>query len=247
MDNPSQVSTPGVQKTQITTPTNQSSQEVHSKGISNRSKMLLVVGVVLGFTLFGVGGYYLGMQKSNQQNGTRDDIQSPTPSPTNAIQSSPTSIPNPTSSVIPTSKPDSMTTWKPSINLFTINVPSSWTVTQGDGGAGSVDSIVSPDYVGDLGTGSILEIKFGPLSGSYPDNLSQSEAIVGNKKAVKMIDGNTVYHLVKGVYSPVKDGKYNILLVHDTDEPDIKEITEMLNSVIFEPTSDELINSKTIP
>lgn len=215
---------------------NQSQQEYPSSSPSSPTrKTLIVAGVLLGFVLFGVGGYLLGVQRGRKTSKEERTVSS----------QSPTTVLSSTLSTTPANQ-SGTTTWKPSTELFTITVPDTWKVTQGDGGAGSVDSIVSPDY-GKLGTGSILEIKFGPLSGSYPDNLTQEQVTVGNKDATKMVDGNTVYYLVKGVYSPTKDWELNILIVFNKDAQDIATVTEMVDSLVFEPSSEELRSAKTIP
>lgn len=84
-----------------------------SVSVPSLKKIYVVVGVLLGFVLFGVGGYMLGIQQNSQRNIVVDnDTITPTQSPTIALQPSPTSEP------LVTEKPTTIT--KP------VLVPSTW-------------------------------------------------------------------------------------------------------------------------
>jgi hypothetical protein len=80
---------------------------------SSSKKPLIIGGIILGFLLFGVGGYMLGMQRNSQENDLRNSSIVPTQSPTTAVQASPTSEPVVTEKPITTTKPVTVpTTWK---------------------------------------------------------------------------------------------------------------------------------------
>lgn len=96
-------------------------------GQSSSKKLLLIGGIILGFVLFGIGGYVIGMQRSNQSSTTTDSIPTVTQSPTNLVQSTPTSQP----AVSPTGLPifkNGWSTYNNSKNYYTISYPSNWQV-----------------------------------------------------------------------------------------------------------------------
>lgn len=82
--------TPSTNEPQV----NQSQQEVPpaSPKLTSPKKPLIIVGILLGFVLFGVGGYVLGMQRGTQV-GVTDEVAVPTQNPTTTPQPSPTSVP----------------------------------------------------------------------------------------------------------------------------------------------------------
>lgn len=88
-------------------------QQVPSPPVGNpySKKPLIIIGVLLGFVLFGVGGYVLGMQRVGQQS-TTGNVSVPISSPTSALQLSPTREP--------------LVTDKPTSTTNSVTVPSSW-------------------------------------------------------------------------------------------------------------------------
>lgn len=106
---------------------NQSQQVPSPTPISSTSskKTLVIAGVLLGFMLFGVGGFVLGTQRTNQVS-TSDNATLPTQSPTSEVQPSPTaSIVVDTSTKLLEPSLVSMTNWK------TISFPQNIIVSQG--------------------------------------------------------------------------------------------------------------------
>lgn len=92
------VSEPQVNQTQQAPPQSTSS--------SPKKKPLIIVGVLLGFVLFGIGGYMLGTQRANQSSKVDSNIavpsQSPTSSPTVTETPDVTITAQPTSILLPT-------------------------------------------------------------------------------------------------------------------------------------------------
>lgn len=73
----------------------------------NQSKrMLIIIAIAAALLAFGIGGYFLGMQKSSEMSQGQQSIYQPQASPTTATFSSPT----PTNTVI-TPSTDSTTNW----------------------------------------------------------------------------------------------------------------------------------------
>lgn len=90
---PQEPLTTETQKGNTTSPITQSLQEEDKiESNSRRRKILVSIAILLGFVLFGVGGYVLGMQRGIQVSVT-DEVAVSTLSPTAALQPSPTSVP----------------------------------------------------------------------------------------------------------------------------------------------------------
>lgn len=140
------------------------------------------------------------------------------------------------------------TLWKPSIDIFVIDVPNEWEVQQFDSGAGSADVFKSPDQDGQLGNGGNLQVNFG-IAGSQilPNGGNEDGSTVGGKSAKRKIVDGITYYLIEDVYSPVKNWSVSILIKYSTTDPRISDVESILNSMVFEPSEQLLESARTIP
>lgn len=101
-------------------------QEISSTaGESSSRKSLVIAGVLLGFALFGISGYLLGMQQTNQES-TTNNVTLPTQAPTSIVQPSPTNAPiGDSSTKLLEPSLMSMTNWQ------TVSFPQNIIVSQG--------------------------------------------------------------------------------------------------------------------
>lgn len=83
MENATQGTTSLNQGEEVGNVPQQTAQEVQQEGKIGKNKVLLAVGVILGFAVFGVGGYYLGLnaRQTDDSTGTAS-IAQPTLAPT---------------------------------------------------------------------------------------------------------------------------------------------------------------------
>lgn len=110
---------------------NQIQQPLPPVSSSSPKKPLVIVGVLLGFVLFGVGGYVLGMQKGSQTNTVDNTTPVPTQSPTDSVPK-----PTTTAEVI-----DGWTRFTHPVVGYTMEYPISWT-----GGLNEIPEAIVQDY-----------------------------------------------------------------------------------------------------
>lgn len=104
-------------------------------------KSLLITGTLLGFALFGIGGYMLAIQQTNQLNKINNTLL-PTQAPTPITQPSPTNTPVVDSST-KLLEPSlvSMTSWR------TVSLPQNIRVSQGgDTRLGHIEMMIPSDW-----------------------------------------------------------------------------------------------------
>lgn len=125
------VSKPQVGQYQQTTPPVGSSPSI--------KKLLIIVGILLGFVLFYAGGYMLGMQRDSQANIVDKTTTTPTQSPTTSLQPSPIdSVPNPTTTSEVINEWTKFT--HPAVG-YAIEYPANWT-----GRLNEIPEVIEQDY-----------------------------------------------------------------------------------------------------
>ena len=214
------------------------SQEIFKPSTSKQyKKPLVVMGVLLGFLLFGFGGYVLGTWKNNQT-GTIINTGLPIQDTTSPVQQSPTAVPVEDSTSDPL-KPNlvSMTDWK------TVSFPQNVIIGQGGESRPAkvafeippnwsaeaikaktdeqIGGVVCKDFQVTSQDGKLVLVIKPDCGGSSPDYISPDESVPVVKLTTKK--GNDGHDSYAVRYSSGKSYKYGEIGVSPGEEIDLSK------------------------